>query len=91
MFLSMLKMVGNFNLQQRIKYALHFCADPQHVIITTLSQQLYYCSCGRPSPLCTHALGTCTKFQLEIPKEIKIKEDLRSIGLGWRLVTASHM
>ena len=40
MFLSRLKMVRNFNLQLRVKYALHFCADPQHVGLTKFQLEI---------------------------------------------------
>ena len=49
---SFLKMVGNFIFQIRVKCALLFVPilNTYALIISALSQHLYYCSCGRPSP-----------------------------------------
>ena len=47
MFLSRLKMVRNFNLQLRVKYALHFCADPQPRGGGTRPENWWGCAAGR--------------------------------------------
>ena len=91
MFLSRLKMVGNFILPLRIKYPLHFCANPQHVLHQAVRNFL-----GQFHPSGDNADDLLEEIRSLIPTDEVLKDKITwnmksslyaSIATGIRVIT----